>query len=245
MSGAAPPGATWRRPELASAFLSERATLIPLLDVQEDLVRRLLERHPRPIETFLDLGAGDGAMSELVLSVAPSAQALLVDFSPPMLREAERRLAHRGGWRLAEGDLSQPGWREGLGEGAYDAAVSGFAIHHLPGQRKRELFAEVFSLLAPGAIFLNMDYTLVEGVLSGVWDEQMLANAMRAERERGGTRDAAELERDLFDDDDDRPDPAEDQLRWLREAGFEQAELHFKWAEAAVFGAVKPVAGQS
>jgi hypothetical protein len=32
----------------------------------------------------------------------------------------------------------------------------------------------------------------------------------------------------------------DDQLRWLREAGFEQAEVHFKWAEGAVFGGVRP-----
>ena len=32
--------------------------------------------------------------------------------------------------------------------------------------------------------------------------------------------------------------------RWLREAGFEQVEVHFKWAEAAVFGGAKPSEGE-
>ena len=44
----------------------------------------------------------------------------------------------------------------------------------------------------------------------------------------------------LADGDHDQPDTAEDQLDWLREAGFAPVELHFKWAEAAVFGAVRP-----
>ena len=39
------------------------------------------------------------------------------------------------------------------------------------------------------------------------------------------------------------PTSVEDQLQWLRDAGFEQGEVHFKWAEAAVFGAVKPSGG--
>jgi hypothetical protein len=44
-----------------------------------------------------------------------------------------------------------------------------------------------------------------------------------------------------FDDhDEDRPDLAEDQLAWLREAGFEDVDLEFKWAEGAIFGAIKP-----
>jgi tRNA (cmo5U34)-methyltransferase len=240
------PGATWQRPELASAFLSERNTLMPLLEVQEDIVRRLLERHPRAIARFLDLGAGDGAMSELVLSVRPGAEAVLVDFSTPMLERVERRLAaSEGSWRIAPGDLSDPRWREGLAAGGYDAAVSAFAIHHRPAARKRELFGELYELLEPGAIFLNMDYTLIDGPLRGLWDEQMLANALRAERERGGSRSEAEVERDLVDDgDDDRPDRAEEQVKWLRAAGFEHAEVHFKWAEAAVFGGVKPQTGE-
>jgi tRNA (cmo5U34)-methyltransferase len=241
MSGASP-GATWKHAEIVDAFLSERQTLMPLLDVQEDLVRRLLARHPHPAARFLDLGAGDGAMSELVLSLQPQAEAVLVDFSEPMLERAGRRLA--GGaarWQSVRGDLSDPAWRAGLPAGSYGAAVSAFAIHHLPSARKRTLFAELYALLEPGALFVNMDYTLVEGPLRGVWEEQMIANAVRAERERDGRRSQEEVERELpNDDDDDRPDRAEDQVQWLCDAGFEQAEVHFKWAEAAVFGAIKP-----
>jgi len=239
------PGATWQRPELVSAFLSERKTLMPMLEVQEDVVRRLLARHSHPIARFLDVGAGDGAMSELVLSLKPEAEAVLVDFSEPMLERAQARLA--GGparWQMVRGDLSDPGWRARLPAGGYGAAVSAFAIHHLPSPRKRALFAELLELLEPGALFVNMDYVAIDGPLRGLWDDQMIANAVRAERERGGKRSESELERDLFaDDEDDRPDSTEDQVRWLRDAGFEQVEVNFKWAEAAIFGAVKPGGG--
>jgi hypothetical protein len=84
---------------------------------------------------------------------------------------------------------------------------------------------------------VNMDYVAIDGPLRGLFDEEMLANAVRAERESGGTRHEHEVD---LEDDDDRPDTVEDQLRWLRDAGFEQAEVHFKWAEAAVFGGVRP-----
>jgi tRNA (cmo5U34)-methyltransferase len=104
----------------------------------------------------------------------------------------------------------------------------------------------VFALLEPGAMFVNLDYVLVGGPLHGLWEERLLANAARLERERGGSRTAAELEQELFDDaGEDRPDPVEDQLRWLEEAGFEDTDVHFKWAEAAVFGGVKPEKGGS
>jgi tRNA (cmo5U34)-methyltransferase len=238
----ASPGATWQQEKLVGAFLAERKTLMPLLETQEDIVGRLLARHPHGVARFLDLGSGDGAMAELGLSLYPDAEAVLVDFSEPMLEAARHRFAAgHARWRTVRADLSDPEWRTGLPGGEYGAAVSGFAIHHLPAARKQALFGEVYELLEPGAMFINMDYVSVAGPLQGLWDEQMRANALRAERARGGSRSEAELERDLFDDsEDDRPDSAEDQLRWLREAGFVDAELNFKWAEAAVFGAVKP-----
>jgi tRNA (cmo5U34)-methyltransferase len=238
LSAAASPGAHWQSEDLAASFAERRRILIPLLDVQEDVLRLVLERHERPIARFLDLGCGAGAVSELVLGHLPDAQGVLVDFSEPMLARAGDNLAdYAGRWQAVRGDLNDPAWREALPAGRYDAVVSGLAIHHLPPERKRTLFAEVLELLEPGGVLVNMDYVAIDGPLRGLFDEQMLANAVRAERESGGTRHEHEVD---LEDDDDRPDTVEDQLRWLRDAGFEQVEVHFKWAEAAIYGGVRP-----
>jgi SAM-dependent methyltransferase len=235
------PGAHWQHEELVASFAERRRILIPLLDVQEDVVTRVFARHGRPVKRFLDLGCGAGAMSELLLSAGGAgseSQAVLVDFSEPMLARARVDLArYAGRWQAVSGDLNDPAWRDALPGGRYDAIVSALAIHHLPPERKRTLFAEILELLEPGGMFVNMDYVAIDGPLRGVFDEEMLANAVRAERESGGTRHEHEVD---LEDDDDRPDTVEDQLRWLRDAGFEQAEVHFKWAEAAVFGGVRP-----
>jgi tRNA (cmo5U34)-methyltransferase len=252
MSGSSP-GAVWQGEEMAEAYLAERQVLMPMLEIQEDLLRRLLVRQPHPVRRFLDVGSGDGAISELVLGVEPLAEPVLVDFSEPMLARAEGRMkrASSAPWQMIRGDLSDPGWRSGLPvgrdgvtPGPFSAAVSAFAIHHLPAERKRALFAELFELLEPGAMFVNMDYVAVAGPLAGLFDEQMVANAVEAEHRHKGGRTDEQVERELPDDgDEDRPDRVEDQVQWLRDAGFEGAEVHFKWAEAAVFGAVKPTRG--
>jgi tRNA (cmo5U34)-methyltransferase len=238
------PGAAWQRQDVAGAFLDQRRVLIPLLDVQEDLIRRLLSKYERRIKRFVDLGSGDGAMSELVLSAEPASEAVLVDFSEPMLDRAPRRLERfPGRWQAITGDLADPSWLEGLPDGSHDAAVSAFAIHHLPAVRKRRLFSELFTLLEPGGIFVNMDFVSVDGPLQGMFDEQMVANLVRSERERGGERSPEQVERDFLqqkDTHEDRPDSAEDQVQWLRDAGFDATEVYFKWGEAAVFGATKP-----
>jgi len=228
--------AAWQHPQLVAEFLDRRQAVLPLLDVQEDLVRRLFERHPHKPSRFLDVGSGDGAMTELLRSVLPDAQALLVDFSEPMLARAETRLGEpRGAWQTRSGDLSRPGWHEGLEPASFGAAVSSFAIHHLEAGRKRELFAEIFALLEPGGMFVNMDVVTVSGPLAGLFDEQLAANDAVYVDHAG--HDHVPLP---DDGSEDRPDSAESQLGWLREAGFADVELHFKWAEGAIFGAVKP-----
>jgi tRNA (cmo5U34)-methyltransferase len=132
----ASPGAVWQRPELVEWFLDGREALLPLIEVQEDLIRRLFERHPRKVERFIDVGSGDGALSQLMFAIAPGAEGVLVDFSEPMLERAERRLRGRGRWQAVRGDLSDPAWSAALPLRAVDAAVSSLAIHHLPAERK-------------------------------------------------------------------------------------------------------------
>jgi tRNA (cmo5U34)-methyltransferase len=236
-------GAAWQREELVQEFLRDRQRLLPLIDVQEALVEEAFRRLDRPVRRFLDVGAGDGAMTALLQRVFPEAQAVLVDYSEPMLARAAGRLgaAAQGRWEAAPADLNDPSWLAALPAGPFDAAISSFAIHHLESARKRALYRELHGLLEPGAMFVNLDVVVVAGPLAGLFDEQMLANAIALEHDHGGARSDEEVEREtLADDSDDRPDPAEDQLQWLLEAGFDPAELLFKWAEAAVFGAVKP-----
>ncbi len=165
-----------------------------------------------------------------------------MDFSEPMLERASANLApFAGRWQIVRGDLGSPHWQAGLPEGRYDAVVSGLAIHHLSSARKRELYAEAFDLLEPGGTFVNMDCVSVDGPLEGLFDEYMLASAVAHEHEHG--RDGSDQNVD-FDTGEDQLDSIEDQLRWLRDAGFQHVDVHFKWAEAAVFGGVKPQEAQ-
>ena len=181
-------------------------------------------------------------MTQLMFGVYPGAEAVLVDFSEPMLERAQVRLGGSGKrWSAVRADLADGAWTRALPPGGFAAAVSSYAIHHLVPERKRGLFAELFGLLEPGGLFVNMDVVTIEGPLQGVFDEEMASRAIHAEHERRGARTDEEVAAQFVgDEDEDRPDSAEDQLQWLREAGFADVELHFKWAEGAVYGGVRP-----
>lgn len=231
----------WQQDQTAANFLDQRRTLLPLLGIQEETIGHLLTRDGRQVRRLIDLGGGDGAMTRLALQYAPQAEAVLVDFSEPMLARAKER-ASAGGYRctVVRADMRERGWQSELElQSGYDLAISGLAIHHLSSQRKRELFAEVFALLAPGGMFLNMEIVAIQGPLEGLFEEQMRANAKHAAHEHGHPEQEID-----FDGDEDRPDSVEDQLRWLRDAGFAQAEVHFKWAEAAILGGIRPQGAQ-
>ena len=220
MSGPTP-GATWQQADLATSFLRAARRL------RADARRpgrhrpRLLERRGRAISRFLDLGCGDGALTQLVVDAHPAAEAVMVDFSEPMLKRAGERLRRiRRALTLLRADLNEPRGRAELPGGRYDAMVSGLAIHHLRPIASATLYAELFGLLEPGGVFVNMDYVLIEGPLAGLFDEKKPCEALQVDRDAAGGRRRGGLRRRGRRR---RPDTAEDQVQWLREAGFEQA----------------------
>lgn len=198
----------WSDPGRVAEYLSRE---IPHRLTAEQM---LLEALPSRVERFLDLGTGDGRMVALVRSRHPEARAVGLDASEPMLARAADRFAADPLVELQAHELGLP-----LPvDGPFDAVVSGLAIHHLEDEHKRELFGEVLGLLAPGGAFANLD--LVSSASPQIHE--------RFRREIGRTED----------DPSDRLADLDEQLGWLRDAGFSEVDCHFKWLELALLVAL-------
>lgn len=233
-------GGTWKRDDVASAFLNERSHFIPDRPRQLEVLLRVVRSAERTPARILDLGAGDGILLASLLEAFPEASGMAVDFSPVMLDQARRRLAAFGNRAaVAEADLSSPDWLCAV-EPPFDAIVSGLAIHHLTDDRKRTLYREVFGLLCPGGTFLNCEHVASRGP-SG---EQMFEDAMsehlwRRRTERGENVSLDQVRAEFAK----RPDRAdnilalvEDQCDWLRAIGFQDVDCFWKYFELAIFG---------
>jgi len=205
--------ATWKTTEKVEAYLGRVDGLAPRRAGDELLVE-LLPPAPRRV---LDLGCGDGRLAALVLEARPSVtEVVAVDSSPPMVRRARERFADEPRVHVVEQDMADPI----LAFGRFDVVVSGLAIHHLPDERKRSLFAEIAAQLDPGGVFANLE------VVASATPE--LHAAFRAAIGREA------------DDPEDRLVEVETQLGWMREAGLEQVDCLWRWRGFALLAGVAP-----
>jgi len=233
-------GEAWRDREVAARFAAERASIVPGGATQIDVILHVLRQRRAPTRTVVDVGAGDAPLLAAVLDAFPGAAGVALDYAPTMRELAARRLARFGARaRIAAVDLRSGDWRAEVA-GPIDVVVSGFAIHHLPDERKRTLYADVFAALAPGGTFLNLEH--VASATPGV--ERLHDEAMIAFRVAGdATADAAAV-RAAYHARPDKADnilaPVERQCAWLRETGFVDVDVFWKWFELALFGGEKP-----
>jgi tRNA (cmo5U34)-methyltransferase len=170
----------------------------------------------------LDLGAGTGLLSAAVLAAVPGARLTLLDGAAPMLAVARQRL---GDVPTIVADLTDP-----LPAGPFDAVVSALAIHHLDDAGKRDLFARIRAVLRPGGVFVN-----AEQVCGPTPADQARYEAAHERDARALGSDDAEWDAAVVRMSHDRCATVEDQVAWLRAAGFDAVDVDFKRFRFAVY----------
>jgi ubiquinone/menaquinone biosynthesis C-methylase UbiE len=235
----------WKNPELVRAFLEGVRGGVPYAADQLTVMLRVLAAREKPLENILDVGCGSGVLARTVVSQFPNAAVTLLDFSEPMLTAARDAWAnHTPAPRFAAADLASADWINQVRDRApFDAIVSGYAIHHLSDPRKYELFTEIFSLLASGGAFVNVEHVASATPQIEALSDQLMIDSLHAFHTRQGTGESREQ---VAHDFLNRPDkaanilaPVETQCEWLRRCGFVDVDCYFKIFELAVFGGRK------
>jgi len=232
----------WKTSSLVSVYLEGVRGAIPLAQEQIDIMLRLITACGEPIRRFLDLGCGDGVLSAAILQRYPQAEGVLVDFSEPMLNAARNRFGRQNGSvRFANVDYGLATWTRSVDEyGPFDAIVSGYSIHHQPDTRKREVYAEIFWLLCPGGIFINVEHvSSSSNWVASVNDDLFIDHLHRRHQDKSRT-EVAETYYRHPDKEANILAPVELQCQWLREVGFADVDCYLKCLELAVFGGRRP-----
>lgn len=130
---------------------------VPLYDrAQQEVV---LASTDLSVLRMLDLGVGAGETSRRCLEAHPAARAVCLDASRDKLDAAAGLLNERAELRL--GRFEDP-----LPEGPFQLVVSAFALHHLDGRVKADLFCRIAERLSQGGRFVMADVVVPDTPVS-------------------------------------------------------------------------------
>jgi trans-aconitate methyltransferase len=235
----------WGEKERVTYFLDNADVIVPKRQEQLTFLLELFGWPQHEPLVVLDLGAGFGTLTEQILTRYPRSTVICVDGSAEMMKLARERLAPYGARvRLHLADLAFPAWHDAL-SGPFQAVVSALAIHHLPDERKQQLYHEVFDLLSPGGLFLNNDVVtsppLMQARFETLWYQEIQA---QEQRRRGVQRALAAIQAEMQEllrvaDHQSQLTSLSVQLDWLRAVGFQSVDCMWKYLDFAIFGGAK------
>jgi len=181
---------------------------------------------PEQAGSILDIGAGTGLLSEMLLSAHPAATLTLMDLSEKMLGVARKRFRGRKGIRFLAADYR----KADLG-GPFDIIASALSIHHLEKEEKRELYRHVFASLGEGGVFVNADEVAgetpeIHRANLAYWDAYLQEGRLSGTEARAIMERRARL---------DRMEKLSVQLGWMKELGFTGVETVYENRSFVVF----------
>lgn len=211
----------------ASQYDRQRRMLIPRFDDFYGTAVELTECLESP--RILDIGAGTGLLTDLLLRKHPESRALLIDVSDPMLDRARERFSDNPRISFLQMDYSTQ-----LPEGPFDLVVSALSIHHLSDEDKAILMHRVYNVLSPGGRFINADQVLgptdfLEKLYYDDWVRRIEATDL-SEEDCRHSYERRKLDQSALLDD---------QLKWLKNVGFSHVDCIYKFYFLAVFLAIK------
>jgi len=235
----------WKTERAAQAFLQGIRGAIPGANLQFEVIGKITDLWLEKPVRALDLGCGDGVLGRFLLARYPGSAGLFLDFSEPMLKAARHATEAMEGVEVKQADFSSPSWvGAARPRGPFDIVISGFAIHHQPDQRKREIYDEVYDLLCPGGVFLNLEHVASPSPASEkLFDEFFVDHLYQFHSQTKSEVKRSEVAAGYYTREDKKENilaPVERQTSWLREIGFQDVDCFFKTFELALFGGRKP-----
>ncbi|MBU4262256.1 MAG: class I SAM-dependent methyltransferase [Proteobacteria bacterium] len=201
--------------------------LVPQYLFQHQVIQDQLPHEDREYRV-LDLGCGNGILSELVFSNLPRAHVVGFDLTENMLQAYRKKLARFADrFSLQSGDFRV----DPIGSD-YDIILAGLTLHHLTWWERRSFYRHLYAALNSGGKFIARDIIIDEDrdVTEdhySLWKKFMLSQ---------GENPEFWYQKHL---EKDHPMTLTDHFSWLHEAGFTKTACHWRLYNFAVTSAEK------
>ena len=183
----------------------------------ETYLRNMLDEVPAYVELQEQTAAAAKDVEartilELGIGTGESARRVVADHPDARLTaiDSSAEMLERARQVVSDADLRLARLEDPLPSGPFELVMSALAVHHLDGAGKQDLFRRIAAVLTPGGTFVLADVVVPEN------EEDVVTP---------------------IDGVYDLPDRADDQLAWLRDAGFE-ATPTWTWKDLVVITAV-------
>ena len=216
----------------AVGFFPNASKVSPDFQYTHELILRTMAAVAPPAPAVLDLGAGTGRLSKLVLARFPRSRVTLLDVSEKLLAEAARQLEATGAeFRTVVGDMFA-GDHLQIEADSFDCVVSSYALCHGRLESEYEgLYARIRNWIRPGGCFLCLDHvhgSKVELTMLGFEDwAELLGRNFPESRVEPILRNSLT---------EDSPLDVPHHLSLLSRVGFERVDVLWKKGLFAVYG---------
>ena len=215
----------------------------PLAKEKMEVISRIIEKFNPSIIDFLDLGCGDGFLGFLIYELYPDSHGAFRDFSKEMIDKARKNDFNCKSEFIVQ-DFGDNNWYQKIKTAQkFDLIISGFSIHHINNEQKKRLYTNIYKLLKPGGIFLNLEHVLSPtDTIEELFNELFLDSMSDYQRHIGDEKTSDEIKKIYLDPDHKALnilESVEKQCNWLREIGFYEVDCYMKIFELALFGGIR------
>lgn len=220
----------------AGTFLIERKRTIKLLF---DLFTYFFKDY-KNLE-ILDLGCGDGIITEYFFNKYPHNAYTLLDGSQKMLGLAKNRFNSENFTFINQSFEEYIIQTEN--EQKYHFIFSANAIHHLDLHNKSLLYEKIFKELKFNGLFLNTDPVLPLSDLSEQWQFKMWSDWINENQILNSSNNNVGKYDDLpaiyKNKSENKPSTLFDQMNILNKIGFRNVDCYYKYSIFSLFGGTK------
>lgn len=180
-------------------------------------------------KNIFDLGTGTGLLASFWYKYFPNANYVLVDIAEEMLEIAKKRFENIENVSFEVCDYSKT-----LPKNDSDLILSALSIHHLEHDQKQNLFKSIYEKLSDDGIFVNYDQFCFENskvnkLIENYWISQIKSSGL-SEKEYNRWLDRKKLDKECS---------IQQEIKWLKNAGFSKVECIYQSGKFGVILAEK------